>query len=374
MKYITSFILFFSLILFISNLNAEVKNEDKPLKGEWDFQLQPVWDVESAGEDVLVSVRAIRVDDNGNIYLFEGKHNKFFVFDSNGELSNSFGKRGEGPGEYKDVFNFFLINDSIIAPDQGRIHYFSKKGKFLKTVNPGFISFPRTFIDENRFIMIHENEDEKQKYEKLEIYDLERKKRSLLAEVVAEKLLSASSESGGRQMAVKIKISNTTPVVVLALHNNSLYFGKNDLYSIKKVDLKRNELLSFSLKGRERKKIPMDYKKKLVERISLNNRKMPPAMVDQIVKGMPEYAPYFNQISIEEKGLIYVYINDPANERGQEIDIFSPEGKYLYHAHIVLPDGLIKTRGIVIKGEFMYVFAEDNDGERKLVKYKIVKP
>ena len=369
-----SLILIFVFSVFAVNMNAEIKNENKPLKGEWDFQPQPVWEVESAGDDVLSEARAIHPDDNGNVFLFEGKHRKFFAFAPDGKFLYSFGKTGEGPGEYKLVFDFFLVGNYVIAPDQGKIHYFTRKGEFVKSANPGVLFFPRLFIDENRFITVDEVNEKKKQYEKLEIYDLDRKSRSALTEITAEKSLTASAESEGRQMTLVIKIGDITPVVVITLHQNLLYYGKNDNYLVKKIDLNGKELLAFSLQGRKQKEITREYKKKRIDQIKLNGGAIPADMAKQMIDGMPDYAPYFNRITIEENGLIYVFMNDPANETGLEIDIFSPEGKYLYHGRLTLPGGLIKAGGLEIKGNFLWAFTEDNDGERKLVKYKIVKP
>jgi hypothetical protein len=374
----TRLILILIISLFVFNLNAGVKNDNKPLKGQWDFQLQKMWEVGSAGDDVLVEARLIHVDDDGkvygNVYLLDMKYFKFFVFSPQGEFLFSFGKRGEGPGELKFPFSFFIQDNYIIVPDQGRIHYFTKKGKFVKTVNPGFISHPKTFIDDNRYIMVQDREDEKSKFEELEIYDIDTKERATIAQVTAEKALTASSDTGQGRMELKIKDTNTTPLVVVTTHNNVLYFGKNDNYRIKKIDLKGNELLSFSIRERERKKIPLAYKKKRISNIKLNGQKMPEELAKQLIKGMPDYCTYFSNVTIEENGLIYVYLNDITNETGQGIDIFSPEGKYLCHADIILTDGLKPVSPMVIKREYLYIFAEDNEGERKLVKYKISKP
>jgi hypothetical protein len=366
----------FSLLVF--NLNAEVKNENKPLNGQWDFQLQKMWEVGNAGDDVLVRARIIQVEDDakgdGNVYVLDMKYFKFFVFSPQGEFLFSFGKRGEGPGELKFPFAFFIQGNHIIVPDQGRIHYFTKKGNFVKTVNPGFMFHPKTFIDENRFIMVQDREEEKSKFEELEIYDIDTKERAAIAEVTAEKALTASSDTGQGRMELKIKDANTTPMVVITTHNSELYFGKNDHYLIKKIDLKGNELLSFSLRERERKKIPMAYKKRRISNIKLNGQKMPEELAKQLIKGMPDYCTYFSAVTIEENGLIYVYLNDITNETGEEIDIFSPQGKYLYHANIILTDGFKPVSPLVIKGEYLYIFAEDDEGEGKLVKYKISKP
>jgi hypothetical protein len=222
--------------------------------------------------------------------------------------------------------------------------------------------------------MVQDREEEKSKFEELEIYDINTKERSTIAQVTAEKSLTATSDTSQGQMVLKIKDSNTTPLVVVTAHNNELYFGKNDNYSIKKIDPKGNELLSFSIRERERKKIPMAYKKKRISKIKLNGQKIPEELAKQLIKGMPDYCTYFSAVTIEENGLIYVYLNDVTNETSREIDIFSPEGKYLYHATIILPDGLKPVSPMVIKREYLYVFAEDEEGDRKLVKFKIAKP
>lgn len=84
-----SLILIMIVSLFVFNLHAEVKNENKPLKGQWDFQLQKMWEVGNAGEDVLVEARVLQVDDDGkvygNVYVLDMKYFKFFVFSPEGE-------------------------------------------------------------------------------------------------------------------------------------------------------------------------------------------------------------------------------------------------------------------------------------------------
>ncbi len=362
------------LVFSVLFLSAEIKNENKPSMGQWDFKLQKVWEIDNAGDNLLVQVRSIKVDAKGNLYLLEGKLFKFLVFSPEGKNLYSFGKQGEGPGEFKFAFNFFLVNDSIIVPDQGKIHYFKTNGEYVKSLNPGFMMFPREFIDENRFILVQDQEDEKKTSEKVEVYDLKTDKRFTLAEVTAEKALTASRSSGESQMVVRIKIGDTTPMVIATIHNNVLYYGKNDNYLIKKTDLNGNEMLSFSLPGVERKKIPLEYKKKRVNQIILNGGRIPTEMAEQIVGTMPDYSTYFSNLSIEENGLIYVYLNDAANETGLEIDIFSPRGKYLYHAAISLPEGLKRSGPMEIKGSYLYTFAENEEGEGQLLKFKITKP
>ena len=367
------FILIFTLCSFNLNAQTEVKNEDKPLKGEWNFQPEKVWETENAGDDILVNVRNIRIDDDGTVYLFDRKSFKFFVFSPEGKYLYSFGKRGEGPGEYKTAFTFFLVGKYITIPDMGKIHFFTKDGKFVKSFTiTSYTMRPRAFIDGNRFIIIQSGDEEKRKFDRLEIFDINTKERTTITEIIAEKSLTAVSSGGG--MVLKLSDPNTTPMIIPVLDNNELYFGKNDKYLIKKMDLKGKEKLSFSIQGRERKKISTEVKKKRIDRIRINNAKVPQEMADQLIKNMPDQCTYFGSIVIDEKGLIYVYVTDISNETGQELDIFSPQGKYMYHSNLQLPEGLKKHSSLYIKGDYMYVFAEDEEGDGKLIKFKIEKP
>ncbi len=360
--------------LFFTNFclgSAVVKNADEPVKGEWEFALHKAWEIDAIGEDILTQVNAIRIDEKGNIYLVENKLLKIYILDPGGKLLYSFGKRGEGPGEIKFPLGFFLEGGHIIVVDLGRFHYFSRTGQFIKSENPGMMVMPRAFLDDHRFIMVPQQpEDRKQANDRLQLFDLESQKRTTITEISAEKQATYSSE----RLVLKVIDPLTHPTVVVEPHGESLFFGKSDRYLVKKIDLQGQELLAFSLAGRKQKKIPEAFLRKRFEGITFNNGKMPKEMVDQMVKASPDQATYFYRIRVDESGLIYVFVSDPANRQGREIDIFSPAGKYLYHGQIKLTDNYTLRSNLTIRGNILCVFAEDEEGETKLVKYHIQTP
>lgn len=362
-------ILVFSITLF----GAEVKNPDKPLKGAWDFSPQKLWEVDEGGSDPFVRVAQIRVDDDGTVYLLEGKQSKLYVFGPDGKFRFSFGKKGEGPGEYRFAFTFFIVGEYVIVPSMGRLHYFEKKdGKFVRTeVLPTMRMMPRMFLDKDRFIMIPRAGDQADEKDQLVLYDVKTKKRETVLEIESEQPMQLSSDRGGRRMLVRIIDPSTNPGVVLAYKNNKLYFGKSDFYKIKAADLEGKELLSFSLEGRERRKISEAFKKKRVEGFRLNNAKLPPDMAKQMMDSIPDFATYFSGFMVDDKGYIYVFVPDPEKQDSQEIDIFSPEGTYLYHSEITFPKGFAISSGFVLKGEYLYVVLEDEAGTLQLAKYKV---
>jgi len=373
---LVKYILILVLTIASANIsNALVENEDKPVRGEWDLNLQEVWSVDSAGDDFFVRLNSPVIDDEGNVYVLDKKYVKIFVFNSEGKFVRTIGRQGEGPGEYKNPNILFFSGNYLIVVDRGqRVHYFTREGKYRNTLRYDLNARPRGFIDVLHFIAIRSNigedGDEKKEKEPLNLYDIKTKKASLIAEIRAEKVVTASNGSGRGSATVYVQFDQLTPTVVTALDNKKVYFGMNDVYSIKKVDLEGKELLSFSIKGRKRKKIPMEYKESQIKLLSPEAQSMKRKLIDS----MPDDSTYFNKIDVDENGFIYVYLTDFANVRGQEIDIFSPDGTYLYHSYVKLP-GKYRTIGLsVMKGDHMYIRVEDEGEELRLIKYKINRP
>lgn len=362
------------LAFFTVNLllwSTEVRNLDKPLKGDWNFQLEKVWEIDTIGEDILTQVNNIRIDEGGNIYLLENRLTKVFILDPSGKLQFSFGKQGEGPGEIKLPMGLFLKGDQIIVSDLGRFHYFSRTGQFIQTENPGMMVLPRAFLDAHRIIVVSEpTDDKKRTNDRLEIFDLKTKKRSTLAEISAAKDLTYTNS----RMRLRMVDPLTAPTVVVGVDGNDILFGKNDRYQLKKIDLEGKELLSFSLQGREGKKISEATKRRRFENVIFNNAKMPKEMVDQLVKNVPDRATYFYNIWTDRQGLIFLFVSDLENQHGRQVDIFSPQGQYLYRGEIVLSDNYIIRSNLTIHNHTLCVFAEDDEGAVKLVKYKMKMP
>ena len=362
--------LFFILIILLSLavFSSNIVNNTKPLKGNWDFNLSQEWSVDSGGSELLIKTGGMRTDEDGNIYLMELKHGKIFKFDKNGKFVATIGKRGEGPGEFRMAFNFFIVGDNIIVPSTGGIfQYFGKDGKFIKSVNTGSFVFPRYYLNKNNFVWVRSDREGRGKDpEKISIYDMRTKKSKDIKTISPEELLTA--QKGG--MVLMIKDSQTTAGVVLTMQGKNIVFGKSDKYKFVKIDLEGNELSSFSLEGRERKSISEKFKRKRFESISLNGGRMPKEMIDQMVKGMPDIATYFSRIFVGKNGLIYVFIADLENQNGQEVDIFSPEGKYLYHGEIKVEEGSKISSMIAFYDNFIFMFVEDEEGESSLIKYK----
>lgn len=77
-------------------------------------------------------------DKEGNIYVSDGyRHSRVAKFDPNGNWIGSWGKRGNGPGEFWTVHNIQVDADNhvwVADRSNGRIQVFDTEGNFLKEV------------------------------------------------------------------------------------------------------------------------------------------------------------------------------------------------------------------------------------------------
>ena len=74
----------------------------------------------------FASITAIRADEEGNIYILDGKEATVNVFDKSGKRLRNIGRRGQGPGEFEMPLGLQAISGRIlIVASMGRLSFFS---------------------------------------------------------------------------------------------------------------------------------------------------------------------------------------------------------------------------------------------------------
>jgi hypothetical protein len=372
-----SIIVFSVLTILSASLFAQIKNPDKPLKGKWDFQLKKVWEIEDVGDDVFAEVQNIRAAKDGRIYIADSKNCKIYIINNEGAFISSFGRRGEGPGEimnYGSGGQLFVVNDTIVFAEWGKLQYFSLDGKYRKTVLIPSNLKPRTFISEDVFISAPATvgiDASGNKKANITLYNIKDQSKKVISEFQPYEKATASTEVNGRRATVSIVISSITPMVVINYRKGKIYYGMSDFYRINVVSLKGKEICSFHIDGRKRKDVSRAFKNDLAR--SLGD--IPADVVKNIIDGLPKKASFFQGIKIDKNGLIYVLISDPGNETFLVIDIFSPLGKYLYSSELRPEQGrLIKWGDIYFDDDFLILTLEDEEGNLKVARYLIKLP
>jgi D-alanyl-D-alanine carboxypeptidase len=356
-----------------------VVNQDAPASGEWDFAANEEWRLDRLGHLPLRMVGDIHVDDDGSLYLLDRGLAQIAVLDADGNLLRSFGGRGDGP-RFEYPLNMYVTPSFVHVLDMGRsgdsIKTYDKSGDYVETSDIERGVSPRLFIDDDSYVAVRSAPDilDRPTHELLEIDSLTREDRSVLMKFPAEdKLIMEVMVPRGRYIFGEDDI-NIFPRLIVHFDGEMIYLGRSDAYVVKKIDRPGGEQLAFSLAGRDREMLPQDYAVNQAGKTEVAGREMTGETKQQFIARFPERQAFYTKITADEQGLIYVFVPDITDFGKQEIDIFSPEGRYLYHATLELPGGLERIRPLEFKDEHLYAIAKSEEGATWLIKYEIQRP
>ena len=163
--------------------------------------------------------------------------------------------------------------------------------------------------------------------------------------------------------------------MILGYAENRLYWGMNTSYMINVTDLSGKKINSFSIRRRS-KKVSDKFKRKYFESPNL-----PEEMLTQIAESFPNKISFFHRIEIHN-GLVYVFVPDVdlKNKRARlkQIDIFSPDGEYLYRTNIKFEKDCYHLfsplNSLVIQNRHLYAVLMDKEDNVLISKYKIALP
>jgi hypothetical protein len=354
------------IILWALTMSANVKqvvNPDNPTKGTWDLKPVEVWEITEAG-DTTLSYPSFTVSRDGTLCVWDWKNKESYLFDSKGTFKKTFGKRGEGPGEMRYHLNSYFIGDRLITADANRLHYFTKDGVFVKSAPHLYWQYePRFFIDENRFIAAPSGNLPGGKG-LITLCDLENNKKKVVDE------FTIKDAKRGRGPGLSLIGLSPSLVMDVDRASGTFYHGTGNRFEIHASNPEGLIFLTFSVK-RDRRKISFQTRVKEIKIMD------PSAPAKELAKHLPDELVYFHKIQAMD-GLVYVFEgNFGINWPNQPIDIFSKDGKYLYRATFTPPEGThiyFSSHCIQIVKEFLYVVLEDEEGDVKIAKYKILLP
>jgi hypothetical protein len=349
---------------------ADVKSADRPLKGEWDFRPQKVWEIDNVNNSPFGRPSELRASQNEKIYFHDFDQDVSHVSNSEGKIINSFAKQGTEPGEVSRYLNCFVAGDKVVVGSPDKLHFYSEQGTFIESFeNNLFFRFPLLFLNENEFLYAPQGMGQPLG-DKIKIMSVNL--RSNLEKLLFEFSVSREEKAGAG--GPPVVVLGLTPQVKIGYDPGAqkLYIGRSDDYTIHVADAKGNKLYSFGL-DRERKGVTNEEKKKHFEKSSI-----PKDRIDKIIPTLPEKLTYFFRIQFVEN-FVFVYFTESL-ERLQEkiaVDIFSPEGKYLYRSHLKFEGETpiyTHVEKVVIKGSHCYALLDEESGKSILAKYKISLP
>lgn len=91
----------------------------------------------AAREDTFSSIRSVQADDRGRIYVLDNRECRVKVFDAKGKLILSFGRKGQGPGEFQSPRRMSISGKalSIIDATNKKVLRFDLNGTLLTEID-----------------------------------------------------------------------------------------------------------------------------------------------------------------------------------------------------------------------------------------------
>jgi hypothetical protein len=343
-----------------------IKNPGEPLFGELSFDLEEDLAIGNDKDEKYMFYRAgdIELDNQDNIYLLDSGNCRVQKFDRNGNYLQTFGRKGQGPGEFENPFRIFVDDqNNIYVSEMRSIQVLDSKGKFIRSISVSFF-----LLD---FVV---NQDGS-----ITAYGSVRSEEGQNFEVVimdsTGKILKHASKFPGINMVAREGVAfmlshDYTPYLCFASSDKKgVIYGYNSEYKLFFVDqsgnnlliIKKDELLQ-SISDREKDKIINDS----IEDTARQGRKWPRDVVEEAAN-FPKYRPFFNRIISDDRGRIYVRKIKSVLEKSEpvEFDIFNRDGYHLYKASLPFTPELIRN------GCLYDIYASEETGEVKIKRYRV---
>ncbi|MCK4981116.1 MAG: 6-bladed beta-propeller [Candidatus Delongbacteria bacterium] len=83
---------------------------------------------------IFNEIEDVEIDSQGNIFLFEARKGKIMKFDKSGKYITSFGKLGNGPGEFPFAFDLVSVEDTLYVKSftNKQMVKFDNNGKYIQ--------------------------------------------------------------------------------------------------------------------------------------------------------------------------------------------------------------------------------------------------
>ncbi|MBQ7823698.1 MAG: 6-bladed beta-propeller [Bacteroidaceae bacterium] len=103
-----------------------------------------------SNDSIVRDIEKLLIDDAGNFYIIDSKGTTLQKFDKNGKFISQISRRGKGPGEYLEIYDFDIDNNQIIIYDSNRddLMYFDMEGNFL-SMKPTGLDYYLSFVSVN---------------------------------------------------------------------------------------------------------------------------------------------------------------------------------------------------------------------------------
>jgi hypothetical protein len=314
----------------------------------------------------LTDINGFDIDSEGNFYFFQEREydeNLIYKFDKTGNFVNTFGKRGQGPGEIQypifsgvDKKNEILIQDS----NRPRFFVFDRNGNLTKEVDLGSeIESSLVFcpLENNNYLSFGLVLDQQDRH----FYDIAQLYNSKF-----EVLKELDKCDYGPVLSLTPSFKGTPRIFMCRISDEMIYLGHEN---------RGYEILVYDTEGNLVRKIRKEYvPTEVPDEFKENWYRSMGRYKDKLY--FPNKMPPFHYFFFDDEGRLYVKTYEKGNKEDEYMhDIFNSEGIFIARVSLpgygnwILPQ--ISLNRAKIKDNRFYCIRKKESGYKELVVYKM---
>ncbi len=306
---------------------------------------------ETKDENYMFSeLNSVQVDDHGNIYTLDSKEILVKVYDKNGKHLRTFGKKGQGPGEFQSLRRMFIAEgEKLTFQDtrNKRFSYYSLNGECLKETSYGKWNLGRVQADSQKYIYGETIAiDETGTKQKIVKFDPQFNQISELAYLEI------------KMMPPSINAMPTRFFFMITKEDNFIWVVTSK-YELNVINSKREKIKKI-VKNYNPVKITDAEKERLKERIG-------DSLPQDIKLEWPENYPPLYYFALDDRGLIYVSTYEKDVNENIYFDVFDAEGRCFAR----FPHPEAELLFVVKKNKAYFLIQESEEGLPLVKRYSM---
>jgi len=294
-----------------------ILNPEKPLKGTIILDVEKTLEINPYEQkDVGIKYMLFARDSDGAVILFDPNNAEGCKFDNQGKYLGSLVKKGQGPGEFSPMQGMypFFMGDQIWVTGGMKLAEFDRAGNLTKELK--LKNRPEIFIDDSHFLSLRY--ERKSPNESSQTYSLIKFGLESLSDEIVADIIQAPNVGMIRTSRGGFGDSWGTPDLKIAygMRDQRIYAAVNTKYAITAKNFKGETLFVIEKKHQNAKVGAKDKEELLGPRLK------------QYISDYPDELVAFQEMQVLSNG--YLVVRRVSGVKKTEIDIFDPEGRYLY--------------------------------------------
>jgi hypothetical protein len=317
---------------------------------------------------MFASIASVCEDSDSNLYVLDRMEHKVFKFSSEGKLIQSFGQKGQGPGDYQNphLLAYTQQGQLVVADEMYNLTFLNEKGDFVERIHLDS-RLAVSFIGEDRFygwIWAQDNQIQV-------MVDSQNNVLKNFFQVPLRAFSVSTPDESGRLVMFNFSRDEFAPSLEFSHFGRYSAVGIGDKYDILILD-EKGETACLIRRGIQPESFSKKEKKYFENDIEAlgKERGWPRSVVQNLVKKIPDKKIFFDQVLITGKHVFVFRIkSDITAETGPiPVDIFSVKGEFLGTTYV--PD-----KPLHISENHMYFVRSDEQDNLFLEKaaYKVIK-